>query len=56
MPAALLISLIAQVGLPLALKLIDLFMKDPNAIITAAQWDALRKEITTPFENLAGPK
>lgn len=56
MPVALLVGLITQVGLPLALKLIDLYQKDPNTVITPEMWDALKKEIETPFENLAGPK
>jgi hypothetical protein len=56
MPVALLISLITQVGLPLAMKLIDLYQKNPNATVTPEQWEALKKEISTPFADLAGPK
>lgn len=56
MPVALVIALVTQVGLPLALKLIDLYQKDPNTIITAEMWEALKKEIATPFVDLAGPK
>jgi hypothetical protein len=56
MPVALIVALISQVGLPLALKLIDLYQKDPNTIITPEMWGNLRKEIQTPFSDLAGPK
>lgn len=56
MPIALIIPLIVQVGLPLALKLIDLYQKNPNAIVTPEQWAALKLEIATPFADLAGPK
>jgi hypothetical protein len=56
MPIAVIVALITQVGLPLALKLIDLYQKDPTAVITADQWLALKKEISTPFADLAGPK
>jgi hypothetical protein len=56
MSVALIVALISQVGLPLALKLIDLYQKDPNTPITAAMWAELKKEIQTPFEDLAGPK
>ena len=54
MPVSLVIPLITQVGLPLALKLIDLFEKDPNATIPPELWEALKKHV--PFEELAGPK
>lgn len=56
MPVALVVALITQVGLPLALKLIDMYQKDPNTVITPEMWDGLKKEIGTPFEQLAGPK
>ena len=56
MPVALIIALISQVGAPLALKLIDLYSKDPNTAITPEMWDQLKKEIQTPFVELAGPK
>lgn len=56
MPIALIVALITQVGLPLALKLIDLYQKDPAAVVTPEMWDAMKKEIATPFEQLAGPK
>jgi len=56
MPVAVIVALISQVGLPLAMKLIDLYQKDPNAIVTTEQWLALKKEISTPFSDLAGPK
>lgn len=56
MPVALLVPLIAQVGLPLALKLIDLYMQNKDQVITPEMWAELKKEIQTPFENLAGPK
>jgi hypothetical protein len=54
MPVALVVALITQVGLPLAMKLIDLFQKDPNAAITPEMWDELKKAV--PFDQLAGPK
>lgn len=56
MPVALIVALISQVGLPLALKLLDLYVKNPNATVTPEQWETLKKEILTPFANLAGPK
>lgn len=56
MPVSLIVALISQVGLPLAIKLIDLLQKNPNATVTPEQWDALKKEIQTPFSDLAGPK
>ena len=56
MPVALIVALIAQVGLPLALKLIDLYHKDPNTVITPQMWADMKLEIETPFEDLAGPK
>ena len=54
MPVALLIQLITAVGLPLALQLVELFKKDPNAVVTPEMWDALKKHIE--FSDLAGPK
>jgi len=54
MPVALVVALIAQVGLPLALKLIDLYQKDKAAPITPEMWDALKKHVE--FSDLAGPK
>jgi hypothetical protein len=56
MPVALIIALVTQVGLPLALKLIDLYQKDPSTVITPEMWAELKKEIAAPFEQLAGPK
>jgi hypothetical protein len=56
MPIAVIVALITQVGLPLALKLIDLYQKNPSAVITPEQWLALKAEISTPFADLAGPK
>lgn len=56
MPVAVVVALVTQVGLPLALKLIDLYHKDPNTIITADMWATLKTEIQTPFTELAGPK
>jgi len=56
MPIAVIVALVTQVGLPLALKLIDLYQKDPNAVVTPEQWLALKKEISTPFSDLAGAK
>ncbi len=54
MPVALVVALITQVGLPLALKLIELYQKDPNAVIPDALWVELKTHV--PFEDLAGPK
>jgi len=54
MPYALLVPLIAQVGLPLAMKLADAFINKPNDIPTPEEWAALKKHV--PFEQLAGPK
>ena len=54
MPVSLVVALITEVGLPLALKLIDLFNKDPNATIPPELWDELKKHV--PFDQLAGPK
>ena len=54
MPIALVVALITQVGLPLAVKLIDLYQKDPNAAITPEMLDELKKHV--PFSDLAGPK
>ena len=56
MPVAVIVALISQVGLPLALKLIDLYQKNPNVTVTAEQWELLRAEIQNPFVNLVGPK
>ena len=56
MPIAVIVALITQVGLPLALKLIDLYQKNPSAIVTPEQWATLKAEISTPFVDLAGPK
>jgi hypothetical protein len=54
MPLALLIPLLSNVALPLAMKLIDMYMKDPATVVTSAMWEDLKKHI--PFEDLAGPK
>lgn len=54
MPIAVLIPLIVQVGLPLALKLVELFNQNPNATITPEMWEALKKHVA--FSDLAGPK
>jgi hypothetical protein len=56
MPIGVIVALITQVGLPLAMKLIDMYQKDPAAVITPEQWITLKKEISTPFADLAGPK
>jgi hypothetical protein len=56
MPVALIVQLITQVGLPLALQLIEMYQKDPNTVVTPEMWDALKKQIQTPFDQLAGPK
>lgn len=56
MPIALLVPLIVQVGLPLALKLIEMYQKNPNHVVTAEEWEKLKAEIRTPFSDLAGPK
>lgn len=54
MPVAVVVALITQVGLPLAMKLIDLYGKDPTAPIPPEIMDELKKHV--PFEELAGPK
>jgi hypothetical protein len=51
-----LVALVTQVGWPLASKLIDLYQKNPNATVTPEQWESLKKEISTSFADLAGPK
>ena len=56
MPVSVIVALVVQVGLPLAMKLIDLYQKNPNAVVTPEQWAALKAEISTPFSDLAGPK
>jgi hypothetical protein len=56
MPVATIVALITQVGLPLALQLIELYQKDPNTVVTPEQWATLKAQIQTPFEQLAGPK
>lgn len=53
MPVALVIALVQALG-PGAIELIDLFMKDKNAVYTPEMWAALKQKI--PFDQLAGPK
>jgi hypothetical protein len=54
MPIALVVALITQVGLPLALKLIDLYQKDPTQTIPPDLWDQLKTHVV--FSDVAGPK
>ncbi len=50
MEAAVIVSLIQQVGLPLALKLIDLAMKGGK--VTPEEWAALKQENAATFDSL----
>ena len=50
MEAAVIVALIQQVGVPLALKLIDLVMKGGK--VTPEEWAALKAENAETFESL----
>jgi hypothetical protein len=45
MPAAAIVQLIAQVGIPAATRVLELYTKLEPADVTAAEWLALLKEL-----------
>ncbi len=49
MSAVIWIQLIAQIGLPAAERLFNLWKN--NEEVTPALWDELRKKVSTPYEN-----
>lgn len=48
--AGLILTLIEQVGAPLAMELVDLYFR--NGEVTAETWSTLRTKIRTPFDSL----
>jgi hypothetical protein len=54
MPPLLIAQLIVSIGFPAAQKLIAMIQS--NTTVTPQMWEDLRKDIATPFAQLAGPK
>lgn len=55
MTPAIIVALIQALG-PGALDLIELWMKDKNAVVTAQQWQLMYSKRNVPFSDVAGPK